>query len=158
MADKQKSLQIVEHVTREYPHIKIIARSVDKSHAYEYMKRGIHEFDHDMFGSSLESGKRVLHHLGFNEYSAHRAALIYKHQDQLMEKELYKHFEKDEKKYILEARRLSDDLETMLKSVNEQSIHEADNAWDNTTLREEVKLLYADMQSNSEDDANEDKV
>jgi len=148
MSDKQKSLQIVDHVSREYPHIKIIARSVDKTHAYEYLKRGITDYDHDMFGSSLESGKKVLCQLGFNEYSAHRAALIFKRQDQLNEKELFNHYESDEKKYILEARRLSDDLERMLKNVNEQSIHESDNAWDNTTLREEVRMMYAESGKN----------
>ena len=155
MSDKEKSLQIVDHVQREYPHIKIVARSVNKSHAYDYIKRGIKDYNHDMLDSSLESAKKVLTYLGFNEYQAHRAGRMFKHQDFLMEQELYKHHQVDEKKYILEARRLSADLEEMLKGVNEESIHASDNAWDNSTLREEVQRIYAEMendQKNKEDD------
>jgi voltage-gated potassium channel Kch len=152
LEDKEKSLQIVEHVQREYPHIKILARSVSKNHAYEYIKRDIHDYEHDMFNSSLELGMKVLTELGFNRYQAQRAARTFRHADREMEKELFNHYDSDEQKYISEAQRLSAELEKLLRSENDQSIHEYDTAWDNTTLREEAKKIFAELNSESKDD------
>lgn len=148
--DQEKSLQIVEHVQREYPHLKILARSVSKNHAYEYMKRNIHDYEHDMFSSSLQLGMKVLAELGFNRYQAQRAARTFSHADRSMENELFTHYEEDEKKYISEAQRLSAELENLLRSEQEQSIHEWDTAWDNSSLREEAKKIYAELNSKNE--------
>ncbi len=138
--DKDKALQILDHVTREYPHLKVIGRAVSKPHAYEYLKRGIEDYDNDVLGSSLDSGVRVLNSLGFSRYQAHRAAKVFKHHERLFEKELFQHHGDDEKKYVSEARRLSDELEELLKEELEQSIHDWDNAWDNTSRVEELRM------------------
>ncbi len=150
MDDKEKALQVLDHVRREYPHLKVIGRAVSKAHAYEYLKRGIEDYDNDMLGSSLESGKRVLNSLGFSNYQAHRAARVFKHHERLFEKELVKHHGDDEKTYISEARRLSAELEELLQEEHEQSIHDWDIAWDVTSRQEEVKMIMAERDKNEE--------
>lgn len=149
--DKEKALQVLDHVSREYPHLKIIGRAVSKPHAYEYLKRGIEDYDNDLLGSSLESGKRVLNALGYTPYQAQRAARVFKHHERLFEKELFKLHGNDEKKYIYEARRLSDELEELLKEEEEQSIHESDNAWDVTTRLEEARRIIAEAEKRNKD-------
>lgn len=148
--DKEKALQLVDYAQREYPHLKIIGRAVSKPHAYEYLRRGIEDYDNDMLGSSLESGKRVLNALGFTQYQAHRAARVFKHHERLFEKELVTLHGDDEKKYISESRRLSHELEELLKEEQEQSIHEMDNAWDVSSRQEEMKKIMKEIEKNSD--------
>lgn len=137
--DMNKALKITDLVQKEYPHLEIIGRAVSKQHAYEYLRRGIHNYEHDMFHSSLNLGIRTLTKLGFNPYQAYRAARIFKHHNNAIEKELFKHYDEDEKKYLSESRRFAGELENLLQTEHHQSIHEFDTAWDNTTLREEVE-------------------
>jgi hypothetical protein len=64
-------------------------------------------------------------------------------------KELYQLWGKDDKKYITEARKFSEQLENLLLAEHDQSNHESDSAWDSTTLREEMKELYEKMKENN---------
>jgi len=153
--DREKSLRIVDFVKREHPHLTIIGRAVDMKHSYEYLKRGILDFNRDTFDSSLELGAKALQYLGFNRYQAARAARTFKHHDTEVLHELFKHYEQDEKQYLNEARRFSKELEELLQTEQNQSIHESDTAWDVTTLREEVREIYAEIEKNQNDtDAN----
>jgi len=148
--DKEKALQVLDHVTKEYPHLKVIGRAVSKPHAYEYLKRGIEDYDNDMLDSSLESGKRALNSLGFSRYQAHRAAKVFKHHERLFEKEIFQHHGDDEQKYISEARRLSSELEELLQEESKQSIHDWDIAWDVTSRLDEARMIMAEKDNTEE--------
>jgi len=136
--DMSKALKIADLVQRDYPRLELIGRAVSKQHAYEYLKRGITNYEHETFSASLHVGIKTLEKLGFNPYQAHRAAKIFRHHNKAIEKELFKHYEEDEKKYLSESMRFADELEELLKSEKHQSIHEYDTAWDNTSRREEA--------------------
>ena len=136
--DMAKALKIADHAQREYPHLEIIGRSTSKQHSYEYLKRGITNYEHETFNASLHVGIKTLVKLGFNPYQAHRAARIFRHHNNAIEKELFKHYDEDEKKYLSESMRFADELEELLKTEQKRSIHEHDTAWDNTTLRNEA--------------------
>jgi len=137
--DMNKALKIADLVQKEYPGLQIMGRAVTKQHAYEYLKRGIMNYEHDTFHSSLNLGIKTLTTLGFTPYQAYRAARIFKHHNNAIEKELFKHYDEDEKKYLDESKRFAGELENLLQQEKIQSIHESDIAWDNTTLREEVE-------------------
>ena len=149
--DREKSLKIADFVRREYPHLVILGRAVDMKHAYEYLKRDIHDFNRDTFDSSLELGAKALQYLGFRPYQAARAARTFKHHDTEVLHELYQHYEQDEKQYLNEARRFSKELEELLQTEQNQSIHESDTAWDITSLREEVREMYAGIDKGPKD-------
>ena len=51
----------------------------------------------------------------------------------------------DEKKYLSEAKKHVSQLEELLRTEQEETIHDADSSWDVTTLREEVREIYAEM-------------
>ncbi len=144
--DMHKALKIADHVQNEYPKLKIIGRAVSKQHAYEYLKRGIRDFEHDTFNASLQLGIKALTRLGFNPYHAFRAARIFRHHNGSIEKELFRHYESDEKKYLSESMRFADELEELLTQEKQDSIHEFDKAWDNQTLREEVQRLSGEAE------------
>ena len=47
--------------------------------------------------------------------------------------------------YIKEAKRFREELENILLAEKENSIHESDGAWDNSSIREEIKGLYPEI-------------
>jgi len=143
--DKHKSLQIIDHVKRTYPELKVLARSTDMEHTYELMKRKISGFDRDTFESSLQLGVKVLAQLGFSNYQAYRLARTFRRHNQEVIRELFHHFQKDEKKYLSEAKRYASELEELLRTEKEESIHDTDHSWDVTSLREEIRETYAEM-------------
>ena len=144
--DKHTSLKIIDHVKRRYPHLSIHARAVDMEHAYELIKREVKDFKRDNFHSSLQLGIGVLSHLGFGRYQAFRLArTFWKHNDMVIH-ELYQHYETDEKRYLSEAKKYASELEELFRTEKEQPIHEADSSWDVTTLREEIREMYAEME------------
>jgi len=143
--DKQKSLQIVDHVRQSYPHLKIMARALDYQHTFELIKREVTEYDRDVFESSLQLGVKALCQLGFSNYHAHRLARTFKKHHQEVVSELYQHYDKDDKKYLLEAKKYASELEELFRIENEETIHDADSSWDATTLREEIREIYAEM-------------
>jgi glutathione-regulated potassium-efflux system ancillary protein KefC len=148
--DKQKSLQIVDFVTRTYPNLNIIGRATSMQHAYEYLKRDIVDFNLDTLESSLQVGVKALTKLGFTRNQASRAAKIFKYYDEEVMHKLFEHYEEDEKKYLSEAKRLADDLEELFRTEKAEPIHDIDCAWDVTTLREEAREVYAEMEKRKE--------
>jgi len=147
--DKQKSLQIIDHVKQTYPEMQILARALDYEHTYELMKREVKEYDRDIFESSLQLGVKTLCQLGFTNYHAPRLDRTFRVHHQMIVEELFHHYDEDEKKYLSEAKRYAGELEELFRTEKEETIHDADSAWDVTTLREEIREIYAEMdQSN----------
>jgi glutathione-regulated potassium-efflux system ancillary protein KefC len=144
--DKQKSLQIIDHVQRTYPHVKILARATDMEHTYELIRREVDGFDRDTFESSLQLGVKVLNKLGFSNYQAHRLARTFRRHHLDVIQNLSEHYGEDEKKYLSETKKYINELEELLRTEKEESLHHTDNSWDVTTLREEIREIYAEME------------
>ena len=147
--EKQKSLQIVDHVRQTYPELKILARARDMEHTYELMRRKVSGFDRDVFESSLQLGIKTLVQLGFSNYQAHRLARTFRKHNHEVINDLCTHYGDDEKKYLSEAKKRANELEELLTTEKEESIHHADSSWDVTTLREEIREIYAEMEKDS---------
>ncbi|MEE8043514.1 MAG: monovalent cation:proton antiporter-2 (CPA2) family protein, partial [Thermodesulfobacteriota bacterium] len=81
--DKEKALEIAETVKKHFPNLEVLARSFDRRHTYELMNLGVRVIQRETFNSALELGTSALRHLGFHGYQAHRAALIFKHHDEI---------------------------------------------------------------------------
>ena len=145
--DKHQSLKIVDLAQRNYPHLKILVRSIDQEHTYELLDRKVDGFKRDTFESSLSLGTEVLTHLGYNNYRAHRLAGTFRQHNRKVIHELYRHHGEDEKKYLSEAKKYASELEVLLQAENEDSDHEQDSSWDVSSRREEIQQLN---QSSSE--------
>ncbi len=142
VSDKMNSLKIVDLAQRKFPHLKILARSVDMDHTYELMKRGVEEQVSDTFDSSVSLGVRALGYLGYNPYRAHRLAQTFKAHNRKVVEELYQHHQEDEIKYLSEAKRLANEVEEILRAENEEASYDEDCSWDVTTRREEVQQIW----------------
>ena len=137
--DMQKSLKIIDLAQRNYPHLKILARSVSQEHSYELLDRKVDAFKRDIFESSLHLGIEALTHLGYNRYRAHRLAHTFRKHSHKVMHELHTHHRDDENKYLSETKKHAQALEELFRAEKEDVDHLTDGSWDVSSRREEAK-------------------
>jgi monovalent cation:proton antiporter-2 (CPA2) family protein len=137
MAEYDEALKIAGYLKKHYPNLKIAARARDTIHAFEFYKLGLNMVQRETFNSAVELGSKILSFMGFTRYQAFRAARTFKHHEDDIMYELYQHWLEDENRFIQETRRFSEQLDELLQTEHEFSIHDTDYAWDNTTSDDE---------------------
>lgn len=153
--DKDKNLEIVEFVKKKFPHVKIFTRAYDVRHMFALKDKKADYIRRENYDSSLELVSKAVCELGFDHYQSHRALLSFKFHDQKIMDELFKLWKEDDRSYIKEAKRFSSELEKVFLAEREESIHESDMAWDSTTLREEVREIYAEIKEGKNEHGND---
>ncbi len=139
----EKSLEIIDYLQKNFPHLKIIARANNIRHVYQLLKRNVTDYRREVYDSALEIGKKALTFLGFSSFQTQRASNIFRYHDDDVIKELFKVLKVDKKRYIKEARRFSERLENILLAEKEDSIHESDSAWDISSRRDEIQEMLS---------------
>lgn len=134
--EREKTLDIVDLVRKHFPHLKILARAIDRSHAYELLRRGVEVVERETFGSALEIGEEALRLLGVRSYKAHRAVRTFKEHDEQALQEMA-NVVGDETVFVARSRQLARDLEQLLRSDDRELSHEVDQAWDISALRKD---------------------
>ncbi|MBW4468898.1 MAG: glutathione-regulated potassium-efflux system protein KefC [Stenomitos rutilans HA7619-LM2] len=132
--DRDRALQITDLVKKHFPHLRILARAIDRRHAYEFIQRGVEVVQRETFDSALETGEKALKLLGFRAYRAHRAARIFKEHDEqaLWEAAMID----DDKGRVARTQQLQRDLERVLQSDNQEMPRDdIERAWDISALR-----------------------
>ena len=86
--DPAKSMAIIETAQAQFPHLKIVARAVDRNHAYELMSKGVSALRRETFHSALQLGEDALRALGESEEEAAEHARIFGEHDQRTFEEL----------------------------------------------------------------------
>ena len=85
--DVAQSLAIIDLAREQNARIKIIARAVDRFHAYELYKRKVESVVRETFASSLEAATETLEQLGYTEGQALEAAKRFRlHDEELLER------------------------------------------------------------------------
>ena len=85
--DVAQSLAIIDHAREQNSRIKIIARAVDRFHAYELYKRKVESVVRETFASSLEAATETLEQLGYTEGQALEVAKRFRlHDEELLER------------------------------------------------------------------------
>lgn len=82
--DVEESLHIVDLAKEQNPDIRIVARAIDRSHAYELHKRNVQSVIRETFASSLEAAADTLEHLGYTEGQALETANKFRKHDEEM--------------------------------------------------------------------------
>jgi monovalent cation:proton antiporter-2 (CPA2) family protein len=138
MAEHDEALKVAAYVREKYPHVKILARAKDIFHVFEYFKLDVRTVQREMFESAAELGSKALVELGFNKYEAYRATRTFKHHEDKVTDELYKHWLEDHNEFIRESRRFAEQVSETLQTEKDFSIHDSDCAWDVDTLKDEA--------------------
>ncbi len=79
--DADKIIEIASLVQKHYPNLQIVARAIDRHHAYELMRIGVKTIKRETFESALGLGVSALELLGNSEESAQRAGQLFSEHD-----------------------------------------------------------------------------
>lgn len=137
MAEYDEAVKIAEYLKKNNPHLKIAARARDTFHAFEFHKLGLTMIQRETFNSAVELGAKILEYMGMPRYQAFRSARTFKHHEEEIFDELYQHWLEDENRFIQESRRFSEQLNELLQTEKEFSIHDTDYAWDLTAMKDD---------------------
>ncbi|MEQ8393044.1 MAG: monovalent cation:proton antiporter-2 (CPA2) family protein [Thalassospira sp.] len=70
--DREKLTELVAHVAKHYPNVRILARAHDRHHVYELENAGAHHVERETFESALKLGRDGLMALGLTANQADR--------------------------------------------------------------------------------------
>ncbi|HYZ30711.1 MAG TPA: monovalent cation:proton antiporter-2 (CPA2) family protein [Crenalkalicoccus sp.] len=129
---------IVETARRLFPQAQVLARAVDRAHAYELMEAGAHLVVRETFGSALAMGVAALRRLGMPGYEAERAGRLFRRHDTKSLATLAA-LRGDAAKYSLAVRERNADLMAVLERDRGRAAKEVEEGWDTRGLIEEVR-------------------
>jgi monovalent cation:proton antiporter-2 (CPA2) family protein len=132
--DPEKTLETIDLVHKYFPHLKILARAIDRGHAYELIRRGVDVVQRETFSSALEMGTEALKLLGVRAYKANRVARTFRQHDEQVLQEIANLEGDDETLMIARSRQLAEELENLLQSDDREFSSESDRAWDISEL------------------------
>jgi glutathione-regulated potassium-efflux system ancillary protein KefC len=126
--DQEDSLEIVDLAQEHFPHLKLVVRARNVAHVYELIDRDIHTWERETFDSSLRMGTDVLKVLGWESYSAVKAAARFRdHNIQLIYNQ--HSVRGDRAKLVSAVKQAREDLEKMFAGEDEQRKRHHDG-WD----------------------------
>lgn len=117
--EPDKTLEIIETAQKNFPHLKILARAIDRRHAYALMRLNIDGFRRETFDSALQLGINTLTLLGENEAKARKAGELFSAHDEqslVMLSEIWG----NDKSYGVAIRQRTEDLKQVLQSDQQQ--------------------------------------
>jgi hypothetical protein len=126
--DRDKAVQMVTSAKQFFPHLKVLARAYDRSHAYRLMEAGADVITRETFGSALIMGEEALKLLGYESSRAYRVMRTFKRHDELGLQKLYE-FWGDDHAYGLRVRQYVEDLEQVLQDDSEEYEAHFRKAW-----------------------------
>lgn len=136
--DAEKTLETVDLAHKYFPHLKILARAIDRSHAYELIRRGVEVVQRETFSSALEMGTEALKLLGVRAYKANRIARTFQQHDEQVLQEIANAEGDDETLMIARSRQLAEELGALLQSDDREFSTDSDRAWDTSELRKDA--------------------
>lgn len=108
-----KSIEIIEMAQKYYPNLKIVARAIDRRHAYQLIHLNVHAFKRETFDSAVNLGIDALQLLGNNQQSAERAGKLFCQHDRDTLQSLADTWG-DDKQYGIAVRQHLEDLKLVL--------------------------------------------
>lgn len=108
-----KAMEIIATAKKNFPHLKILTRAVDRRHAYQIIKSDVDGFRRETFDSALKLGNDALRIMGLSEERAGRVTQLFAEHD---EDSLHKLAQVwgDEQNYGLAVRQRTEDLKQVL--------------------------------------------
>jgi len=135
LSEREKVDELIKTARKQFPHLKIMVRALDRIHQYLNFEAGVDFCIHQHAGSASEMGKAALVELGFRAHQAERITKSFRKHDLdsvLIEAGTHK----DEKTYISHVRERLADFEKQFSDDDKQHI-EVDHAWDTDELKKD---------------------
>ena len=126
--DKEKAVGMVVSAKQFFPHLKVLARAYDRSHAYELMEAGSDVVTRETFGSAVTMGADALRLLGYDDASAFRIVRMFRKHDEHGLEKLYELWG-DDHAYGMSVRQATEELAQVLQDDREDSELQYRKAW-----------------------------
>jgi monovalent cation:proton antiporter-2 (CPA2) family protein len=137
MDDPDRALKVVHTAQKNFPNLKIMARSKWLYDTYELLDHGIDMIYRETLDTSLRMAADALCTLGYRRHQVYRAMKTFRKHDEAYLRELAA-MRHDHQELIRETKRRIEDLELLMLTEMENVGKNKDLDWDPTTLREEV--------------------
>lgn len=99
--NSKASVALVEQVREQYPDMPIVARAVDRAHAYQLHALGVKFVIREYFSSSLDAARETLTYLGLTEQQAAERAEIFRQHDEDNLRKAVEHRDNQEKLFAM---------------------------------------------------------
>jgi CPA2 family monovalent cation:H+ antiporter-2/glutathione-regulated potassium-efflux system ancillary protein KefC len=90
--DRERQVQLVEHVAAHFPSCRILARALDHEHAFHLEAAGAHQVEREVTEGAIEAGRRALVELGAHPFRAERQARAFRKHDRQLVTDLRAHW------------------------------------------------------------------
>jgi voltage-gated potassium channel Kch len=132
--DRQRAVEMVEHVRRHYPQVKILARAYDVNHLYLLNKAGVDIAVREMFDGSLEIGKAALKAVGMHPFKVEKMSQAFRRHDQAGLDGLYELWDENtamssNKAFLAGAKEHSARLKDMMEADRMQHHDRSERGW-----------------------------
>ena len=132
--DRERAVEIAEHVRRHYPQIKILARAFDVNHLYLLNKAGVDIAVRELFDGSLEVGKAALKAVGMHPFKIEKMSQAFRKHDQAGLDSLYELWDENtamasNKAYMAHAREHGATLKDMMESDRLELHDRTERGW-----------------------------
>jgi monovalent cation:proton antiporter-2 (CPA2) family protein len=126
--DRDKAVQMARAAKQFFPHLRVLARAYDRSHAYQLMDADADVITRETFGSALIMGEEALKLLGYDDSQAYRLMRTFKRHDEEGLQKLYEVWG-DDQAYGLRIKQYVEQLEKVLKDDSDESQEHFRKAW-----------------------------
>ncbi|MDJ0739971.1 MAG: monovalent cation:proton antiporter-2 (CPA2) family protein [Gammaproteobacteria bacterium] len=132
--DRERSVEMVEHVRRNHPDVTILARAFDVNHLYLLNKAGVDVAVREMFDASLELGKEALKAIGMHPFKVERMSQVFRRHDQAGIDSLYELWDENievssNKAYLSRAREHRATLKNLMETDRLQLHDRSERGW-----------------------------
>ena len=132
--DRERAVEIVEHVRRHYPQVKILARAFDVNHLYLLNKAGVDIAVRELFDGSLEVGKAALKVVGMHPFKIEKMSQAFRKHDQTGLDSLYELWDENtamssNKAYLARAREHGATLKDMMEADRLELHDRTERGW-----------------------------
>lgn len=108
-----KTLEIVKLARKNFPQLKIVARAIDRRHAYQLLQLDVDAFNRETVDSAINLGVETLELLGNSTQDAQRAGHLFREHDRASVRQLAKLWG-DDHSYGVAVRQRTEDLKQVL--------------------------------------------
>ncbi|MES9851072.1 MAG: monovalent cation:proton antiporter-2 (CPA2) family protein [Candidatus Thiodiazotropha sp. L084R] len=132
--DRDRAVEMVEHVRRHYPQVKTLARAYDVRHLYLLRKAGVDIAVREMFDGSLEAGKATLKALGMHPFKVEKLSQAFRQHDHTGVDKLYELWDEEtdigrNRAYLAGASDHSESLKKLMETDRVQFHDRSDRGW-----------------------------
>ena len=132
--DRERAVQMVEHVRHNYPHVTILARAYDQNHLYLLKKAGADVAVREMFNSSLELGAEAMKVLGMHPFRVHKMSQAFREHDEAGLEQRYELWDENpdiagNKAFLARAREHGERLQELMEADHMEFHDRSERGW-----------------------------